>query len=303
MKRARVIYNPSSGREIFKKHIPELLEKLEKAGYETSCHATTGAGDATIAARIAVERRFDLVVAAGGDGTLFEVINGLAGQEYRPLFGIIPVGTTNDFARALHINDSIENAIEVIINGHNVALDIGKVNDGYFINIAGGGRLTELTYEVSSQMKTALGKLAYFIKGIEILPSIRSTHMRIEYDEEVFEDEAMMFLIANTNSVGGFEQIAPDASLQDGLFTLLILKKVNLLEFINVVRLCQKGEHMTSKSVIYAKAKHIKVTSNETMQLNLDGEHGGQMPAVFESLQQHIRVCVPKDWTDMTGNS
>ena len=83
MKRARIIYNPTSGRELFKKHLPEVLQRLEIAGYEASCHATTCEGDATEAARVAVERRYDLVIAAGGDGTINEVVNGLAEQEYR----------------------------------------------------------------------------------------------------------------------------------------------------------------------------------------------------------------------------
>lgn len=89
MKRARIIYNPTSGRELFKKSLPEVLQKLEQAGYEASCHATTGPGDATVAARQAVERKFDVVIAAGGDGTLNEVVNGLVGHEFRPKFGII----------------------------------------------------------------------------------------------------------------------------------------------------------------------------------------------------------------------
>src|SRR4029078_4683823 len=100
MKRARIIYNPTSGRELFKKSLPEVLQKLEQAGYETSCHATKGPGDATVAARKSSDGKFCFVISAGGDGTLNEVVNGLVGNEYRPKFGIIPVGTTNDFARA-----------------------------------------------------------------------------------------------------------------------------------------------------------------------------------------------------------
>ena len=98
MKRARIIYNPTSGRELFKKSLPSIT-KIEQAGYETSCHATTGPGDATVARQ--ADRKFDVVIAAGGDGTLNEVVNGLVGHEFRPKFGIIPVGTTNDFARAM----------------------------------------------------------------------------------------------------------------------------------------------------------------------------------------------------------
>jgi diacylglycerol kinase (ATP) len=94
VKKARIIYNPTAGRELFKRHIPETLLKLEKAGYETSCHQTLGEGDAEREARIAVAREYDIVIAAGGDGTLNEVINGLAGSDVRPKLGIIPSGTT-----------------------------------------------------------------------------------------------------------------------------------------------------------------------------------------------------------------
>ncbi|MCH1624653.1 diacylglycerol kinase [Fredinandcohnia quinoae] len=295
MKRARIIYNPTSGREIFKRHLPEVLMRLEGAGYETSCHATTCEGDATNAARIAVERKYDLVVAAGGDGTINEVVNGLAGQEYRPTLGIIPVGTTNDFARAIGVPRTIEGACDVLVEGITAPIDIGRVNDKYFINIAGGGRLTELTYEVPSKLKTMLGQLAYYLKGMEILPSIKPTHVSIEYDGKLFEGEIMLFLVSLTNSVGGFEKLAPDSSLNDGLFDLLILKKANLADFIKVASLAIRGEHIHDPHVIYAKANRIKVNPTDKMQLNLDGEYGGLLPGEFENLYQHINVLVGKD--------
>lgn len=293
MKKARIIYNPTSGRETFRKHLADVLEILENAGYETSCHATTGEGDAKREARRAVERKFDLVVAAGGDGTLHEVVNGLAEQEYRPTLGVIPVGTTNDFARALHIPRDIEKAAKIIAKGETIPVDVGRMNDKYFINIAGGGKLTELTYEVPIKLKTLLGQLAYYIKGIEMLPSIHASELRIEYDGKVFEGEAMLFLLALTNSVGGFEKLAPDASLNDGLFTLLILKKTNLADFIRIASLALRGEHIHDPKVIYEKVKFVKVQSKEKVQLNLDGEYGGLLPAEFENLGRHLNICVP----------
>ncbi|WP_203364292.1 diacylglycerol kinase [Bacillus sp. REN10] len=296
MKRARIIYNPTSGRELFKKSLPEVLQKLEQAGYETSTHATTGEGDATHAARIAVERKYDIVIAAGGDGTLNEVVNGLAEQEYRPKFGVIPMGTTNDFARALHIpRDNIQSAVDVIINGDTIPVDIGRMNDRYFINIAGGGRLTELTYEVPSKLKTMLGQMAYYLKGIEMLPSIKASEVTIEYDGKLFEGEVMLFLIALTNSVGGFEKLAPDSSVNDGLFSLLILKKTNLAEFIRIASLALRGEHLQDEHVIYTKANRIKVHSPEKILINLDGELGGASPVDFENLYRHLEVFAPVD--------
>ncbi|MFZ3591155.1 diacylglycerol kinase [Bacillus sp. DJP31] len=295
MKRARIIYNPTSGREIFKKNLPEVLQKLEQAGYEASCHATTEAGDATNAARIAVERKFDVVIAAGGDGTINEVVNGIAEQDYRPTLGIIPVGTTNDFARALGVPRTIEEATNIICEGKTLPIDLGKVNDTFFINIAGGGRLTELTYEVPSKLKTMLGQLAYYLKGIEILPSIKPTHVEIEYDGKFFEGEIMLFLVCNTNSVGGFEKLVPTADFSDGMFDLIILKKTNLADVIRISTLAIKGEHMNDPSLIYTKANRIKVTSSEKMQLNLDGEYGGLLPGEFINYYQHLNVFVAQE--------
>ncbi|GLI84538.1 MULTISPECIES: diacylglycerol kinase [Rossellomorea] len=295
MKRARIIYNPTSGRELFKKHLAEVLIKLEQAGYETSVHATICEGDATKAAQIAVERRYDIVVAAGGDGTLNEVVNGLAEQDYRPKLGIVPMGTTNDFARALHIPRDISSAIDIITKGESIPVDIGRMNDRYFINIAGGGRITELTYEVPSKLKTMIGQLAYYLKGIEMLPSIKPTDVSIEYDGKLFEGEAMLFLIGLTNSVGGFEKLAPDASINDGLFSLLILKKTNLAEFIRIASMALRGDHVKDPHVIYTQANRIKIKAKEKVQLNVDGELGGVLPAEFENLYRHLQVFVPLD--------
>jgi len=296
MKRARIIYNPTAGREVFRKHLAEVLERLEQAGYETSAHATTCEGDATEAAKHAVERGFDLIIASGGDGTLNEVVAGVSSYENRPKIGLIPTGTTNDFARALRIPRDIDAALDIIINGKSIPVDVGLMNGNrYFINIAGGGRLTELTYEVPSRLKTMLGQLAYYLKGIEMLPSIHSSPVRIEYDGEVFDEEAMLFLVGLTNSVGGFEKLAPQSSINDGKFTLLILKKCNIAEFIRVVSLALRGEHLDDPLVISTSAERIKVTSDEEVLLNLDGEYGGTLPATFENLYRHIEMFAPYD--------
>ena len=134
-----------------------------------------GEGDATEAAKQAVERGFDLIIAAGGDGTLNEVVAGVSPFEKRPQIGLIPTGTTNDFARALRIPRDIDDAVDIIIRGETIPVDVGMMNDRHFINIAGGGRMTELTYDVPSKLKTVLGQLAYYLKGIEMLPSIHSS--------------------------------------------------------------------------------------------------------------------------------
>lgn len=294
MKRARLIYNPSAGREQVKRQLPYILERLESVGYETSAHATTGKDCAKRAARLAAERNFDLVIAAGGDGTINEVVNGLAELTSRPKLGIIPAGTTNDFARAIEVPRTIEAACDIICNGYEMPIDIGKVNDQYFINIAGGGTLTELTYEVPSKLKTMIGQLAYYAKGIEKLPKVHPVKVRIEYDGKLFEGDIMLFLVSNTNSVGGFEKLAPRASLNDGMLDLLILKKTNLADFVRVASAAVRGEHLHDPAVVYAQANRIKVYVDEVVHLNLDGEYGGMLPGEFVNLRHHLQMLVPE---------
>ncbi len=272
--------------------MPEILQRLERGGLETSTHATIGEGDATLAAAEAVRRGFDIIIAAGGDGTLYEVINGMAEKDHRPPLGILPLGTTNDFARALGIPRNWEYACDLIIQQHTRVIDVGKMNHRYFINIAGGGSMTELTYEVPSKLKTMIGQLAYYMKGLEKLPRLRPIELFIRTEEQDLHEEVMLFLIANSNSVGGFEKLAPDASLNDGLFDCLILKKCNLAEFIRVVTLALRGEHLNDPNVIYLQTRSIQVTSPDYVQLNLDGEFGGTLPCVFTNLPSHLRVIV-----------
>jgi diacylglycerol kinase (ATP) len=297
-KRARLIYNPSSGREAMKKKLPDILQRLERGGLETSTHATIGEGDATLAAAYAVEQGFDVIIAAGGDGTLNEVVNGLAEKENRPLLGILPIGTTNDFARALSIPRQWEAACDIIIKQFARPIDVGKVNQRYFINIAGGGSMTELTYEVPSKMKTMIGQLAYYMKGLEKLPRLRPIELYIKSTEMELHENVMLFLITNSNSVGGFEKLAPDASLDDGLFDVFILKRCNLGEFIRVVSAALRGEHLNDPNVIYFKTNNIQVTSPDYVQINLDGEFGGTLPCRFSLLPSHINII-----TDESGNS
>lgn len=294
MRRARIIYNPTSGRELLSKQLPYILERLEQAGYETSAHRTTGEGCAKRAAEEAVRRKFDLVVAAGGDGTLFEIINGLAGKEYRPTLGIIPAGTTNDFARAFKIPRKIKDCCDVLCGDFTRPIDIGKTSDNkYFINVAAGGALTELTYEVPIKLKTVFGRLAYYIKGFQKLPFISPKKVKITYDGNVFEGEILLFFICNSNSVGGFERLALKSKFDDGLFDLIIVEKMRLFQLIKSGIKTLRGKHLKDAKIKYIQAKNITVEFEKDLPLNLDGEYGGKFPSEFVNLKHHFNVLAP----------
>jgi len=275
-----------------RRRLSDILQRLESHGLETSTHATTGEGDATLAAADAVDRGFDIIIAAGGDGTLNEVINGMAGKENRPALGILPLGTTNDFARALAIPRNWEAACDLIIAGHTKSIDIGKVGSKYFVNIVGGGSFTELTYEVPSKLKTMVGQLAYYMKGLEKLPRLKPIQLHLKSDEVELNDEVMLFLISNSNSVGGFEKLAPSASLSDGLFEVTVLLKCNLAEFIRIATLALRGEHLNDPHIVQFHSKRIEITSPDYVQLNFDGELGGILPCTVENLPDHLNIFV-----------
>ncbi|MBM7688581.1 diacylglycerol kinase (ATP) [Enterococcus ureilyticus] len=301
MKKARVIYNPTSGKELVKKNLADILSVLEECGYEASAFATTPAeNSAKNEARRVAKLGFELIVAAGGDGTINEVVNGIAPLEKRPSMAIIPAGTTNDYARALKIpRDNIVKAAEVIKKNQTVKMDIGKAKDSYFINIAAGGHLTELTYEVPSELKSIFGYLAYLAKGAEMLPRVKPIKMRMEYDEGIYEGNASMFFLGLTNSVGGFEQIAPDAKLDDGKFSLIIVKTANVFEILHLAALMLNGgKHIEDNRLIYTKTSHLHAQTleeNSRMMINLDGEYGGDAPMEFTNLHQHIEMFANAD--------
>ncbi|KLA44661.1 diacylglycerol kinase [Ligilactobacillus ruminis] len=298
-KRCRIIYNPTSGREAMKNNLVDILNILERAGYETSAYATTPEpNSAKNEAERAAKAGFNLIVAAGGDGTINEVVNGIAPLKHRPKLGIIPAGTTNDYARALKIprEDPI-GAAKVIAKGQTVKMDIGEAGENWFVNIAAGGLLTELTYGVPSQVKSLFGYLAYLVKGAELLPRIKPIRMHLEYDGGTYDGKASMFFLALTNSVGGFEQIVPDASLDDGKFTLIVVKTSSLIEILQLITMVLNGgRHVNDSRILYVKtSKLVAKPVDEKMMINVDGEYGGDAPMIFRNHRQHLEIFANTD--------
>ena len=295
VKRARLIYNPTSGQEIIKKNIAEVLDVLEDVGYETSAYQTTPEPlSAQKEAERAAKAGFDLIVAAGGDGTINEVVNGVAPLEDRPRLAFIPTGTTNDYARALKIpmGNPVE-AAKIIAKNQTIKMDIGRAfGNKYFINIAAAGTLSELTYRVPSEAKSRLGYFAYVAKGAEMLPRSKSRKVRITHDHGVFEGRISLMFAALTNSIGGFEQIAPDAKLDDGNFTLILVKTAKLFEMLALlIQAINGGQHVTDVNIEYLKTSKLKLEvldSKEPFMLNLDGEYGGDTPVELEVFHNHL---------------
>ena len=298
-KRARIIYNPSSGREAVKRDLPDIMEVYESAGYETSAFQTTPEPlSAQNEAARCSEDGVDLIVAAGGDGTIHEVISGIAEKEYRPTIAIIPAGTTNDYARALQIpRNNLVEAAKLIHKEESIYMDIGKVktedSDDYFVNIGAMGNLVSVTFDVTPQLKTIFGYLAYVVKGAELLPSVRAVPLKIDYEGGSYEGAATLVFIALSSTVGGFSSIVPDKVLGDGKFSLIIVKKANPFELMQLAgKMLTDGSHLNSPHVIHKQTDFvdIEVLNDSRLMINLDGEYGGDAPVRFENLNHHVEV-------------
>ncbi|TFE02012.1 diacylglycerol/lipid kinase family protein [Jeotgalibacillus salarius] len=295
MKKAMLILNPSSGKEEALDHKESVLNVLKEMEYEITLKETEKEDDATKFAEQACEERFDTVVSMGGDGTLNETITGLAKKEYQPSLGIVPLGTVNDFARALNISMDPEEAIQQLKTAETKRVDIGRINDRYFMNIIALGGIAEATFGVSVEQKTKLGPLAYMIEGFKTIREKEPFEADITYDGQKWEGKALLFLMALTNSVGGFEKLAPDAEVNDGQLHCFIIKDVPLYKLITIMTALVKGELEEDENVTYFQAKEVHVNADEDLISNVDGDEGAHVPLTVEVLGSHIPILCPSE--------
>jgi len=228
MRQAMIIINPSSGKEEALEHIRNAEQVLIEQGYQVTIQETAKELDATRYCVTACEECYDLVVSIGGDGTLHETLNGLINQKHHPRLGVVPLGTANDFARALQIPLNPENAIRTLASSRVKTVDIGRLNDRLFANVVAVGSIAESLSSVSSEDKTKLGTFAYLKEGLKELTSTSAHPLAIQYDEKIWEGESLLFLAVLTNSVGGFESLIPDAAVDDGLLHCFIIKDLSI---------------------------------------------------------------------------
>ncbi|OMP66055.1 hypothetical protein BTO28_14245 [Domibacillus epiphyticus] len=292
MKKAMIIANPSSGKEQAEKYIDQIRQKLLTSGYDVNICLTEGEGDATRFAKEACHLKYDAIIAMGGDGTMNETVNGIAEQPHRPAMGVVPLGTVNDFARALHVPLEPQEAIQVLGGGVKPA-DIGKVNNRHFLNIIALGGIAEATGEVTSDQKTALGTLAYIVEGLKTLREKTPFHLTVETDNGLYEEESLLFLAALTNSVAGFEKLAPEAEVADGQFHCFIVKDVALPKLIRIGAALLKGDFQEDPDVIYFKSKELKIKSSVGLKANVDGDMGDAVPLHLKVLKGHLSVFTP----------
>ncbi|MER2174093.1 MAG: diacylglycerol kinase family protein [Carnobacterium sp.] len=301
MKKAVLIVNPSSGGEKGNGYSKLALEVLEPLYDEVVLKETTKGGDAEAFAKSAAKERVEAVFVMGGDGTVNETISGLAEEEYRPKLGIVPLGTVNDLGRALGIPLDPATAIRILPDAITKELDIGKVNDSYFVDVIAIGKIPEAVKNVGADQKTRLGSLAYFIEGAKAFSDGQSYTFKLELDDEIYEQESSLVLIALTNSVGGFEKMLPHAKVDDGYLHLIVLKGKTLIDKLKLVPKVISGNAIDANETLYKKFRSGKLSvSEEDNQVvsNIDGDEGDKLPLNIQVLPRHITIFVPKDTKD-----
>lgn len=271
------VFNPLSGKAQIKNNLLKIINTFAKNGWTVTVHPTQCVNDAynTIKAQAHL---YDLLVIAGGDGTLNEGIQALMSlaPTKRPAVGYIPTGTTNDFASNLRIPKNMSKAAENIMSGHAFGCDIGAFNDKNFVYVAAFGAFTDVAYETPQQNKNLFGQTAYILEGIKKLPNLKSKHVKIKSPEIEIEDDFIFGMVSNTNSVGGFKAgKAFRAELNDGLFEVVLIRNPkNMIERQEVLTNLLTQE-LTSDAFCVFKTNNISITSDEPIQWTLDGEFGG----------------------------
>lgn len=302
MKKALFIINPSSGRQNFLNMVEGLAGKLvmQQLVSHIDVVYTKKQEDAKNAAAQIKEGQYDFVTAIGGDGTLNEVINGVILSGTRTPIAVISAGTVNDFASYLNLPQNVDGFCEMIRDFHCKSVDVGKVNDKYFVNVLAGGLLTDVGYKVTKELKAIMGKMAYYVEGAKDLPKnlFNTVTLGFESEEYTKDVEALLFIVANSRSVGGFKNMASLASVSDGLLDVLVLRKVEFPNITNLLIKILQGDHINHPSVDYFQTKALKIRNldeENPVIVDYDGECFGQLPVEVEVIPDAIEILVPKN--------
>lgn len=265
------------------------VHELRAKGHEVSTHVTFDSGDGARFARNAARQGTDLVIAAGGDGTVNEVVNGLmAGDpvsEHVPRLGIVPLGTANDFSCYLGLPEEPGPALMRAVDGPCFHADVGRVNDRWFVNVSSGGLGAEATEEAPDTVKKVVGPLAYFVTGVRKFASLHPTTATFSSgDNVIYEGPFLFFAVGNGGRTGGGNWVTPQADLADGMLDLCIVQDMGRAELIRLLPLLRNGEHLDHPGVIYTQVTDVAITGYKTISVNLDGE-----PIHASSLEYSVR--------------
>jgi diacylglycerol kinase (ATP) len=282
-----IILNPAAGSP---ETIRDWQERVESITSGCPIRVTSHPGEAEALARRAVEEGFSRIVAAGGDGTVNHVANGLAGGN--AALGLLPLGTVNVFAMELGLPLHNLELCWDIINGANMRLvDLPSANGKYFVQLAGVGLDAQVVKETSLALKRSFGPLSYLISAAQI--AARQPPRLFINSDNASVSEGSFVLIGNGRLYGGPFPFFKHAVLDDGLFDVVVFKRLGYLEIIKYLQDVVFSSKIRVPEIEYFQTRRLRITSEQDVPLELDGELAGNCPVDFQIQKQLLRVLVP----------
>ncbi len=300
MKTGYFIINPNAGQQIIQGKLKEIIGQLILDQFINRAECVYTQKDLIIDEVVDLYkiRKYDFIVAVGGDGTINQVVDYIARHDIEVPLVILGAGTVNDFASFVKIPRTSSKIVKMIEEFHTIKTDIGKINGSHFINVVAGGMFADVSYITSTSDKKILGPLSYTIKAISNLPDhlSRLIPLKIRVDNQEFTVDARMFLVANSKHIAGFNRMVPYASIQDGKLDLQILKNCNAVELVQFTTELLLGNHVNTPKVEYYQGSSIEISSDiNDVFVDIDGEKGPSLPIKVEALKQKLTIIVPKE--------
>ncbi|MEY2510235.1 MAG: diacylglycerol kinase [Verrucomicrobiota bacterium] len=293
MDKTCIILNPAAGKA---RDLEDVVARLARVP-NGEIRISSKPGSAARFASAALRKGFNLVVAAGGDGTLNEVVNGIGENLGDARLGLIPLGTGNDFARTIGVPDDIEAAIDLIVIGETRAVDLVRVTSDevrYFVNVSAGGFSGLVNEKLTPEMKKTWGPLAYLRGAAAALPELRAYRTTLALDNsESLTLDLYNVVVANGRYVAGGTLIAPEASIDDGLLDIVLIPQRSAPELALLAAQVALGTHLASEAIVFRRAAQLTVNSKPGMWFNVDGELVGNEPARFEILPRALSFIAP----------
>lgn len=275
-KKLLFIVNPRAGKTKSSAPLFDAAAIYSEAGYLVSVRKTAQRGDATVLAET-LGADYDLVVCHGGDGTLNEVVNGLARipREKRPPLSYLPGGSTNDFASCLNISPDAAAAARSAMRLVPRQLDIGVFGERHFVYVASFGAFTRTTYTVPQDIKNVFGHFAYLLEGVKDLDTLCPYRMKITADGEVFDGEYLFGAVSNSTCIAGMMKLSPETvSLDDGEFELLLVPMPRSPAGLQaIIRALVNHNYENSPGMIFRHVRHVTAETAEDIPWTLDGEY------------------------------
>ena len=287
LKKAMVIINPTSGGEQALNYKEKIENKVKEYFEVVETRITEKALDATHFAEEAAKEKYEAVIVFGGDGTVNEVISGIAEKEYIPKLGIIPGGTGNLITKLVKIDQDIDKAIEGLDFNLTNKIDIGKANDHYFGYIFSVGSLPEAIHNVEIEDKTKFGMLAYAINTVKSVIRDEVFNIKIETENGNYEGEASQVLVLLSNYFSD-KKIFDENKV--GYANILILKDASIFSKLSLIPDLLKGHVVENDSIEYIKAKTIKISSDIEIESDIDGDQSDDLPVEIKVLGNHIEI-------------